>query len=252
MGHVADPRDYGDDLSLALEHFWNTRAKQAELSRASGADGAVSRRDEVTGGKHLHGIEDLIERVVVASGVPRNLLQLQRRSVPGFFRRTKDWDVAILVSGRPMAIIELKSMVGPDVGKNFNNRTDEALGQAIDVWKAAERGLLGQGSRLWIGYVMVLEDGPSANKPTKVQSGAIFPPDPIFENASHAERFRIFFERMITERMLDAACVVLTPRGSGEHSHPSPTTSFATFVAALHGRVLQFKAMNPDLDWSIE
>lgn len=96
---------------------------------------------------------------------------------------------------------------------------------------------------------MVLEGNASARKPTRAQSGAVFPPDPIFEGASHAERFKIFFERMMTERLLDAACVVLTPRGSGEHSHPSPTTSFEAFVAALHGRVLQFRATNPDLDW---
>ncbi len=247
-----DPGVYSTALESALVSFWQTRNEQADRSRATGAAGSLSLRGEVTGGKHLSAIELLVAQIVRDSGVPDDRLRMQRRSVPGYFRRTKDWDVAILVGGRPMAIIELKSMVGPDVGKNFNNRTDEALGQAIDVWKAAERGLLGEGSRLWIGYLMVLEDNAAVHKPTKTQRGAIFPPDPIFENASHAERFRIFFERMITERMLDAACVVLTPRGSGDHSHPSPTTSFETFVAALHGRVLQFKAMNPDLDWSTD
>ena len=144
---------------------------------------------EVTGGRHLRAIEELIATVIEDSGIPPALLQMQRRSVPGYSRRTKDWDVAVLVGGRPMAIIELKSMVGDDIGKNFNNRTDEALGQAIDVWKAAERGLLGQGSRLWIGYLMVLEDNTSSRRPTMAQSGAIFLPtrfltSPLLSNVS--------------------------------------------------------------------
>ena len=245
-----DPANFADGLRSALEQFWDVRTQQAGKSRATGAEGAASLRGEVTGGKHLVAIEQLIAQVVRESGIPENLLEVKRRSVPGYFRRTKDWDVALLVGGRPMAIIELKSMVGDDIGKNFNNRTDEALSQAIDVWKAAERGLLGQGSRLWIGYLMVLEDNDSARRTTKTTGGGIFPPDEIFEGASHSERFRIFFERMMTERLLDAACVVLTPRGSGEHTHPSATTSFEAFVAALHGRVLQFRATNPDLNWA--
>jgi Restriction endonuclease XhoI len=246
-----NPADYSTQLQVAVGLFWSTRGEQAERSQAAGAAGASSLRGEVTGGRHLDGIEQLIAQIVRDSGIPDSLLQMQRRSVPGYFRRTKDWDLAILVSGRPMAIIELKSMVGPDIGKNFNNRTDEALGQAIDVWKAAEHGLLGRGSRLWIGYLMVLEDNESAHRPTATQRSAIFPPDPVFDGASHSERFRIFFERMMDERLLDAACVVLTPRDTRGCAHPSPSTSFAAFVAALHGRVLQFRAMNPDLDWPI-
>lgn len=243
---------YDEALRTALGVFWATRTEQATKTRSGGADGASSLRDEVTGGKHLRGIERLLEKIVEDSGVPTHLLALQRRSVPGYFRRTKDWDVAILVGGRPMAIIELKSMVGDEVGKNFNNRTDEALGQAVDVWKAAERGLLGEGSRLWIGYLMVLEDNDSAHRPTATKPGAIFRTDPIFDGASHAQRFRIFFERMIIERLLDAACVVLTPRNSMDSTSPSATTSFTAFVAALHGRVLQFRATNPDLEWSTD
>ena len=56
----------------------------------------------------------------------------------------------------------------------------------------------------------------------------------------------IFFERMVRERLLDAACVVLADKDSAT----SNSVSFQTFAAAIHGRCLQFMTTNPDIDWS--
>ena len=41
-----------------------------------------------------------------------------------------------VVDGRLLAVIELKSQVGPSFGNNFNNRTEEAIGSAVDFWTA--------------------------------------------------------------------------------------------------------------------
>ncbi len=99
-------------------------------------------RSEVTGGQHLDELHLLIVRVFIDAGVPADMLEVRKRPIPGFFRRDKSWDVVVTVADRVVGIVELKSMAGQEPGKNYNNRTDEALGQAVDVWKAVERELI--------------------------------------------------------------------------------------------------------------
>jgi hypothetical protein len=57
-------------------------------------------------------------------------------TLPGFFRPTKLWDMLVIHEGKLIAAIELKSQVGPSFGNNFNNRTEEAIGNAHDLWTA--------------------------------------------------------------------------------------------------------------------
>jgi hypothetical protein len=42
---------------------------------------------------------------------------------------------------------------------------------------------------------------------------------------------------------------VLANKSDGKVQFPSNALSFQTFAAAIHGRCLQFRAMNPDLAW---
>jgi hypothetical protein len=53
--------------------------------------------------------------------------------LPGFFRPTKEWDLLAIHDGKLLAVIEAKSQVGPSFGNNFNNRTEEAMGSALDL-----------------------------------------------------------------------------------------------------------------------
>jgi type II restriction enzyme len=61
-------------------------------------------------------------------------------TLPGFFRPTKLWDLLVIHQGKLIAAIELKSQVGPSFGKNFNNRTEEAIGSAYDFQTAFREG----------------------------------------------------------------------------------------------------------------
>lgn len=117
----------------------------------------------------------------------------------------------VTIESRVLAIIELKSIVGTNPGQNFNNRTDEALGQAVDVWKAVERAIISSPLLPWLGYFMLIEDNDAWNR-VSAQHSAVWPSDPVFENTSAADRATIFFDRMVRERLLDAACVVMADR----------------------------------------
>lgn len=239
--------EYGDLVQTAVAAYWNVRQDQAAKSRAQGVLNTGTRA-EVTGGRHLDDLQALLVRVFVDGGIPAHLMDVKKRPIAGYFRRDKSWDIVVMVQNRVAGIIELKSMAGPSGGKNFNNRTDEALGQAMDVWTAVERGLIDTPLRPWLGYFMLLEDSTSFNEPVKARR-PVWQPDPAFDGSSYADRYAIFFDRMVRERLLDAACVVLADKSTGHVRFPTDTLSFQAFAAAIHGRCLQFKATNPDIDW---
>lgn len=90
----------------------------------------------------------------IAAGFARaQILRRARVELPGYYRPTKKWDIVVVSAQRLIAAIELKSQVGPSFGNNFNNRIEEAIGNAVDVWRAYEEGTFGS-VRPWLGYVL--------------------------------------------------------------------------------------------------
>ena len=243
-----DLPDYSPLVHTAVADYWEVRRSQAAKSQGQGVFN-TGIRAEVTGGRHLDALQELVVRVFVDAGIPARLIDVKKRPIAGYFRRDKSWDIVVMVADRVVGIIELKSMAGTDGGKNYNNRTDEALGQAVDVWKAVEREIIDTPLRPWLGYFMLLEDNEAFTREVQVRT-AVWKPDAAFDGASYADRFVIFFERMVRERLLDAACLVLADKNSGAVRFPSASLGFQAFAAAIHGRCLQFMATNPEIDWS--
>lgn len=250
-------RDRGNDLmanalpdctnnkvKAAVASYWQVRQTQAQRSRDAGVIN-TGLRAEVTGSRHLDALELLLVDVVVDAGMPASMLEVKRRPVPGYFRRDKSWDIVVTIQNRVLAIIELKSIVGTNPGQNFNNRTDEALGQAMDIWKAVERGIIDSPLRPWLGYFMLIEDNEAWNR-ISAPRPSVWPADRKFDGTSAADRAVIFFDRMVRQRLLDAACVVMANRVSGDIRFPSNTQAFA---AASAGRCLQFRATTPEIAW---
>ena len=240
--------NYNEQVNAAVASYWNVRRTQAERSRDLGVVN-TGLRAEVTGGRHLDALQLLLVEVLVDADIPAPMLDVKKRPVPGYFRRDKSWDLVVTVGERVLAIIELKSIVGENPGQNFNNRTDEALGQAMDIWKAVERGIIDSPLRPWLGYFMLIEDNDAWNRPSAPRR-SVWPADAIFDGASPAERAAIFFDRMVRERLLDAACVALARKTDGNVRYSRETLSFQAFAAAMFRRCLQFRVTNPDLGWT--
>lgn len=240
--------DYNEQVVDAVVDYWDVRRSQAERSRSQGVVNPGIRA-EVTGGRHLDALQELVVSVFVDAGIPAHLIDVKKRPIAGYFRRDKSWDIVVMVADRVVGIIELKSMAGNSPGQNYNNRTDEALGQAVDVWKAVEREIIDSPLRPWLGYFMLLEDNQAFTTPVKVRK-PVWDPDPVFNTASYADRYVVFFERMVRERLLDSACLVLAEKETGHVRFLSNSLSFEAFAASIHGRCLQFMVMNPDIDWT--
>ena len=64
--------------------------------------------------------------------------------------------------GHLIAALELKSQVGPSFGNNFNNRTEEAIGTAHDLWTAYREGAFGDQAKPFVGWLMMVEDEPKS------------------------------------------------------------------------------------------
>ena len=197
----------------------------------------------MTAGKHLIHLENIVVHEFVSAGFdPACIRRRSGIELPGYYRPAKRWDIVVLDGEVLVAAIEFKSQVGPSFSNNINNRTEEAIGSAIDVWRAYEAGTFGE-VRPWLGYFFLLEEAPGSTRPVKLPP-TVFPVDDVFEGSSYKDRYRILCQRLVRERLYDAACF-LTASGTGDVTidEPSRELSFAAFAAKIAGRATEIHAL---------
>lgn len=225
----------------AVRAFWAGRDLQSQKQVESGQVDAGT-RGSVTGGLHLTAIQDLLakefEPLVELGATVRKSGMIP---LPGFYRRAKNWDIVVTYEGTLVAAIECKSQVG-SFGNNFNNRTEEAIGNAVDLWRAYEAGLLGT-VKPWLGFVFVFEHQAGSTKVIRDQGTPVYRPDPAFDNSSYTKRYELLFQRLVRERLYDAACLISTEKGHGIYDEPLPEVSTTNLSAAIAGRVAYIKAL---------
>ena len=224
-------------LSRAVELFWRTRRAQAE--RQGGVSGLrdAGSRSAVTGGAQMNGFVDLVRDLLCEHGTPRGSIHCEKGlELPGWYRPEKKWDLILISEGRLVAGIEFKSQVGPSFGNNYNNRTEEALGSATDVWAAYREGAFKPAARPWLGYLMLLEETPRSTTPVRAREPH-FCTFPEFKASSYAQRYEILLTKMVRERLYDSACLLLTSGpGRPTFREPSAELGFRSFVAGLIAR----------------
>ncbi len=233
--------DLGSAVRDAIRHFWQTRARQARMQgrKPGGRDSGA--RAAVAGGAHLDGFANLLQSLVVSGGMPSTAIHRRTRvELPGYFRPEKKWDFVVVVDGQLLATIEFKAHVGPSFGNNYNNRTEEAIGSALDYWTAYREGAFRGSPRPWLGYLMLLEDAPGSRRAVSTAE----PHFRVFEefrNASYARRYELLLTKLVRERHYDSASLLLSPRTAartGDYSEPNPELAFRPFAESLIARIL--------------
>ncbi len=225
----------------AVRQFWATRDKQARRQQARGSADQGS-RSAVTGGKQMDGFVQAIKEAAKRVGVsPSDIYTTRGTALPGFYRPTKEWDILVVVGGRLLAAIELKSQAG-SFGNNFNNRTEEALGVACDAWTAYREGAYGA-SDPWLGYLFLLEDCPRSRQPIMHVDEPHYCVLEEFREASYAKRYELFCRKLVLERQYNAACFILSDRNKAKdpdnYSEPDPELASARFLAEFARHVRQ-------------
>jgi hypothetical protein len=225
-------------LRAAVRAYWTGRSGQASKQKGLGLVKDYGTRSEVTGGQHLDAFTALFCELIREAGFTPDELRFKSRvELPGYYRPTKKWDVVVVRGNRLCAALELKSQVGPSFGNNFNNRTEEAVGSSVDLWRAFKEGVLG-GQSPWLGYFFFLEDTQASTRPVGI-ARTPFTPDPVFKGTSYADRYRILCQRMVLERNYNAATLVLSPRGNnGQYSEPGRDLRVSSFLKALYGHLI--------------
>lgn len=233
-------------MPKAVKHFWKARRRAATSQKKRGM-GDQGNRSGVTAGKNLDGFVAMIRDIIIDNGIAKTDVHTAGRhelTLPGFYRPTKNWDLLVVSRGQLVAAIEFKSQVGPSFGNNFNNRVEEALGNAADLNTAFREGVFGESSKPFLGYFFVLEQCPKSTTPVRFVSPH-FPTMPEFEDASYAARYEILCRKLVQEQLYDAAALVLTETQSattGAFRTASELTAPRRFAVTLAGKIAAITA----------
>lgn len=246
--------DIDKRLQEAVQSYWDARAENKEKQVKSGKIDAGS-RGEVTGGTQMGALEVLVADILCDSGLKR--LDIRTRTaleLPGYFRATKKWDLIVVSENQLLLAMEFKSQAGKSIGNNVNNRSEEAVGSAKDIWIAYREGRFGKAPAPFLGYLFLLEDRDNVKMPV-ANKEPYFPVDPVFRGearkagkgeekflgVSYSKRYEFLCRRLVLERLYSSACFLMAT--NDKHTtitQPADDLTFQRFVAALRGHALTF------------
>lgn len=227
---------------LAVAHYWTTRSAQQQRQESGGrVDQGL--RSAVTGGAQMDGFIQLFTDLISDAGLPLTFVHRKKAlELPGFFRPTKEWDLLVVQNGTLIAAIEAKSQVGPSFGNNFNNRTEEAMGSALDLWTAYREGAFLSSPQPFLGYFFMLEDCPASRNTLRVKE-LHFKAFHEFHGASYMKRYELFCRKLILERHYTSAAFITSDRVDGQRgvfNSPAADLSVEGFARSLVSHISRF------------
>ena len=235
-----DLANFEETARKATMAFWSSRQNAIVAKQEAGKIDQGGRAG-VTAGKNMNGFLGLRADLVQANGLPLSSIHKDKAVVtlPGYFRPSKQWDVLVVHRGHLVAALELKSQVGPSFGNNFNNRNEEAIGTAHDLWTAYREGAFGGQAKPFVGWLMMVEDEPKSRRAVK-NVAPHFNVFPEFDGASYLRRYDLLCQRLAREQLYSASALMASKRSAkddGEFCHLSEMTSLKNFVASFAGHI---------------
>jgi len=219
-------------------HYWATLSDQEDQQKKSEKT-ARGRRAQVVGGAQMDGFASLIEDALVEAGVPRNAVLHDHDAVlPGYYRATKRWDIAVVVDDQLLAVMELKS-IASSFGNNLNNRIEEAVGNNTDLYQAYQEGLFEPSPTPWVGYLILMADTEKSRSSVRIREPN-FEVDEEFKEASYIDRTEQLCLRMVRQRLVDQAAFITSHRErglDGEYNKTNPELTFERFLSSLVAHV---------------
>ena len=183
---------------------------------------------------------DLFTELLLEAGVDRGCIFFNTAlELPGFFRPTKKWDLLVVRANQLLVALEAKSQTGPSFGNNFNSRTEEAMGSALDLWTAYREGAFNKSTRPWLGYLFLLESCDASLRAVGVAEPH-FQVFPEFKDASYARRYELFCRKLARERHYDATAFLMADAKSGTQgafAEPAEDLTFVRLARSLGAHV---------------
>ena len=91
----------------------------------------------------------------------------------------------------------------------------------------------------WLGYLFMLEEVPASTRPTKRIKLAPYPVDEAFQQLSYARRYEEVCQRLVRERLYDAACFFTSNaqgRTKGKYTEPNGELGIRNFAVSPAAR----------------
>lgn len=236
------PSNLSEQVSKAVVRYWHVRMRQREKQKQGGQTDQGA-RSAVTGGAQMDGFINMFSQVIIEAGIDEQFVfQKKPLDLPGYFRPTKKWDLLVIKDGLLIVAIEAKSQVGPSFGNNFNNRTEEAMGSALDLWTAFRQGAFNKSTQPFLGYFFMLEDCEASQRPVRVREPH-FKVFPEFVGASYAKRYELFCRKLVLERYYSASTLITSKRDTGlegVYNEPAADLTIPSFLRKLVAQVLAY------------
>lgn len=226
------------DLQAAIKAYWHVKDQQTTTAQLlnSSSEGAAK---AVRAAGHFAPVAALVARFFLEAGYPPESIGTGHPHIvlPGYFRPTKRWDLAVIHKGVLVAAVELKGIGGDanSIGRNYNNRLEEALGNSIDLDRAKDQGLAGS-EKPWLGYFFLMEDTPTSRRSKHPERGKL-PAHTSWSGLSHQERFSRAAERLLSEQLYDAVCFITSSADDPGPREPCRAADWQHFTAAIQARV---------------
>jgi hypothetical protein len=187
----------------------------------------------------MDGFAALIEDALVEAGVPRDaVLHDHDATLPGYYRATKRWDIAVVVDDELLAVMELKS-IASSFGNNLNNRIEEAVGNNTDLYQAYQEGLFEPSPTPWVGYLILMADTEKSRSSVRIREPN-FEVDDEVEDASYINRAEQLCLRMVRQRLVDQAAFIASGKEEGldgEYEEVNPELTMKRYLASLVAHV---------------
>ncbi|WP_370935342.1 Shedu anti-phage system protein SduA domain-containing protein [Amycolatopsis sp. cg13] len=225
----------------ALASFW---AKRALLGRL------VPPTVPKPGSRILSGPPDrelvnLVVEELVRAGLDRSAIRTgEVMSLPGAYNPApREWDLLVVEDGIPVAAVGFRADDGESVGKNFNYRVKEVLGDAVNLGRPYEPEAL-TAFKPCLALLFVTEDCASMTAGVRVANASFGNEFGFPECASYEDMYGIVFERLIQDGRYDAICYLAsTASDEPKVREPREEMSFGRFARSIADRVAEIRKL---------
>lgn len=103
--------------------------------------------------------------------------------------------------------------------------------------------LFRRSQRPWLGYLFMLQEHATSIRPTREINLRPFPVDDAFQRRSYAKRYELVCERLVRERLYDAACFVMSTADTGKkgmYAQPNAELGIVPFARSLHAHAAAY------------
>lgn len=226
-----------DEILPLLENWWAEKSSAvAELAARGKSDTGAQARNA----RHMLGLNSFVRQMFIDAGLREDEVETDV-VIPGYFRRSKNWDIVAIHKGRLVGIVEMKSQE-KSPSRNANNRIEEAIGSPIDARTYHEItptfGELG----VWTAWGMIFnrDQEDTTGKQRQGVRSKHFPLDSAFEPFTYARQYGTMIERLISQNIYDAGWMVSTwanTDGTVGYEEPVPTATAEILRTQINARV---------------